>query len=88
MSSWRNEPVIRHDVVIIPVIWLAVGLSLLIHVAALWIWLPRLPFLSPEIAGRNDATGALTVQLTDKRAERQREAGGSEASAPVSQARI
>ncbi len=88
MSSWRNEPVIRHYVVIIPVIWLAVGLSLLIHVAALWIWLPRLPFLSPEIAGRNDATGALTVQLTDKRAERQREAAGSEASAPVSQARI
>lgn len=88
MSSWRDEPVIRHDVVTIPVVWLAFVLSLLVHVTALWIWQPRLPFLSPEIAGENDATGALTVQLTDKRTERQREAAGAEPSAPVSQARI
>jgi len=88
MSTWRDEPVVRHDVVTIRVIWLAFVLSLLAHVTALWIWLPRIPFLSPEIGGKNDATGALTVQLTDRRTERQRDATSSEPAAAVSQARI
>jgi hypothetical protein len=88
MSSWRDDPVIRHDVVTIPVVWLAFVLSLLVHVTALWIWLPQIPFLSPGAMADSSATGALTVQLTEQRAERSSPPANGEPEAPVSQARI
>lgn len=41
MSDSRN-PGRRHDVLEIPIIWAAIALSLLLHLAALWLWLPSL----------------------------------------------
>src|SRR4030095_7060605 len=52
----------RNDVVVIPRIRVTFAMSILIHVAALWILLPRLPLLLP---GPDDAkiTDRLQVQL-------------------------
>ena len=54
----------RHDVIAIPVIWVAVGLSILVHLAAL-IWSPRFRLLSMEVRepGR---TSALAVRLVPR----------------------
>ena len=58
--NWRNAPK-RHDVIAIPVIWVAVGLSLLVHLAAL-VWSPRSRILTTE--GREPGrTSALAVRL-------------------------
>jgi len=53
----------RSDVVVIPRIRVTFALSILIHVAALWILLPRLPLLSPGM-DQAQATDRLQVQLT------------------------
>ena len=62
--NWLQPPK-RHDVVTIPIVWIAVVVSLLVHVAALWILLPRLPLLTTNAreAGR---TGSLAVQLAPR----------------------
>jgi outer membrane biosynthesis protein TonB len=59
--AWHGEPRRRQDVVTIPTVWLAVVLSLLVHVAALLLVAPRLRFL----ADARDATqtSSLAVQL-------------------------
>jgi hypothetical protein len=46
-----------------PTIWVAVALSLLIHVAVLWQWLPRLRFPSLDELELGDARGSLVVRL-------------------------
>ena len=57
----------RSDVVIIPRIRVTFALSILIHVAALWILLPRLPLLSPA-QQRDQASDRLQVVLAAPRA--------------------
>ncbi len=52
----------RSDVVIIPRIRVTFALSVLIHIAALWILLPRLPLLRPGEA-RDQASDRLQVEL-------------------------
>ena len=52
----------RSDVVIIPRIRVTFALSILIHIAALWLLLPQLPLLSPGEA-QEQATDRLQVQL-------------------------
>ncbi len=47
----------------VPTIWVAIALSLLIHVALLWQWLPRLRFPSLEELELGDARGSLVVRL-------------------------
>jgi hypothetical protein len=47
----------------VPTIWVAIALSLLIHVAVLWQWLPRLRFPSLEELELGDARGSLVVRL-------------------------
>ena len=46
-----NDPYARYygrsDVVVIPRIRVTFALSILVHIAALWILLPRLPLLTP-----------------------------------------
>lgn len=61
-KRWSRERRQRHDVVTIPIIWLAAVLSLLIHVAALWIVLPRLRSLAD--AHEVGQTSSLAVQLS------------------------
>ncbi len=49
MNDLRDElPGTRTDVVSIPTIWIAAALSLVIHLAVLWEWLPRLRLPSPD----------------------------------------
>jgi len=54
----------RRDGVTIPTIWVAFALSLLIHIAALWQWLPKLrPPPSPDEMKLGEANGSLLVRL-------------------------
>jgi hypothetical protein len=48
MRYWHDAPKRRGDVVTIPILWLTLILSLLVHLAALWEVLPKLPLLHGE----------------------------------------
>jgi len=63
VSDRLDESRNRRDGVTIPTIWVAVALSLLIHAAALWEWLPQLRLPSLEKSERGDANGSLVVHL-------------------------
>ena len=62
MSDWLDETRNRHDVVTVPIIWVAILLSLLVHVAVMWWWLPnmRLPMFDKSDQGQS----SLQVRLT------------------------
>lgn len=63
MSARLDDFRYQRDGITVPAIWVAVALSLLIHAALLWGWMPkmRLPlFEDPE---RSEAHGPLVVQL-------------------------
>jgi hypothetical protein len=49
--------------VTIPAIWVAFALSLLIHAAAMWQWLPKLLPPSPDEIKPGEANGTLLVRL-------------------------
>jgi len=57
----------RNDVVVIPRIRVTFALSILVHVAALWVLLPRLPLLSPG-KEPGEASDRLQVQIAAQRA--------------------
>ena len=63
MSDWHDGFRNRRDVVTIPVLWLAIALSLLVHLAAMWEWLPRMRVPSLDARERGRASGSLEVQL-------------------------
>lgn len=63
MSDWLYEFRSRRDSVAIPTIWVALALSLLIHVAVMWQWLPRIRLPSLDEPERSDARGQLRVRL-------------------------
>ena len=48
MRYWHDAPKRRGDVVTIPILWLTLILSLLVHIAALWEVLPKLPLLNGD----------------------------------------
>jgi len=56
----------RRDGVTIPTIWVALALSLLIHVAVLWQWRPKLRPPSPDEITLGEANGALLVRLAPR----------------------
>ena len=55
----------KFDSVTIPTIWVAFALSLLIHIAVLWEWLPKLTLRlpSPDELKQGEAGGLLVVRL-------------------------
>ena len=55
----------RHDVVMVPIVWIAVILSILLHLAALWLGPSRTRLLATE-APEQGRTGALAVQLAPR----------------------
>jgi hypothetical protein len=55
----------RHDVVMVPIVWVAVILSILLHLAALWLGPSRTRLLATEAPERG-RTGALAVQLAPR----------------------
>src|ERR1700676_1558745 len=57
--TWRND---RRGITI-PTIWLALLLSLLIHLAAVWPWRPHVLRPSSEQAERESGSSSLSVQL-------------------------
>lgn len=63
MSDWHYGSPNWRDGVTIPTIWVAVALSLLLHVAVLWRWLPQLHLLSPNEPERGQPGAVLAVQL-------------------------
>ncbi len=59
----------RHDVVAIPTIWMAIALSVLVHIAVLfllWLWKPEILFPSAEGPDRGRSGGSLMVRLAPK----------------------
>ena len=66
MSDWQTESVKRHDVVTIPVIWVAIALSLLFHGAMMWTWLPRMRSLSIADVERGETTTSLVARLAPR----------------------
>ena len=63
MAHWHNAPRRRGNVVTIETIWLAILLSLLVHLAALWEFLPQLRALSPDALDKGNASERLEVRL-------------------------
>src|ERR1700737_4228949 len=63
MSHWLDEPRDRQDVVTIPRLWVTVALSILIHVAVLFIWIPRTHLLTPGDQEQDQLTDRLQVRL-------------------------
>jgi hypothetical protein len=66
MSDWLPELRVGYDRAAIRTIWVAFALSLLIHLAVLWPWLPRAHFLSLENPARGNASGPLIVELAPR----------------------
>ena len=54
MDDWRSGPDYRHDVITVRVIWVAFALSLLVHVAALWMSPPLMRSLTLDPAARTE----------------------------------
>ena len=63
MSDWVDDSRGRRDGVTLPTIWVAMALSLLLHVAVLWPWRPQLRLLSLHNPERGPASATLAVRL-------------------------
>jgi hypothetical protein len=63
MNELSDEFRTRRDGVTIPTIWIAFALSVILHVALMWKWLPHIRLPSLEEADRGEARGSLVVQL-------------------------
>jgi hypothetical protein len=63
MSHWLDEPRVRQDVVTIPKLWVTIALSILIHVAVFFIWIPRMQLLTPGDQEQDQVRDRLQVRL-------------------------
>jgi len=63
MSHWLDEPRHLHEVVTVRTLWVTIALSLLVHLAALFVWLPRIPLLTPPGEGEELVNDRLQVRL-------------------------
>jgi type IV secretory pathway VirB10-like protein len=63
MSHWLDETRVRQDVVTIPRLWVTIAASVLIHVAILFIWIPRTHLLTPGDQEQTQLTDRLQVRL-------------------------
>lgn len=68
MTGGRNSRGRRHDVVAIPTVWLTFLLSLCIHIAALWLIVPKLEKLMGTSAAETPAGASLAVRLEPRAA--------------------
>lgn len=67
MIDWLDAP--RYGRLSVPTIWVALALSLLIHLALLLVWPRQLHSLSLEDAERGNASGPLVVELAREPSE-------------------
>ena len=63
MSHWRSPPAKRYDDIRISAIRVAFVVSLLVHAAALWTFLPKLRLLTPSEETQGEAGSPLAVKL-------------------------
>jgi len=63
MSHWLDEPRYRHELVNVRTLWVTLALSLLVHLAAILLWLPRTPLLALPGDGKELASDRLQVRL-------------------------
>jgi hypothetical protein len=63
MSHWLDEPRYRHEMVNVRTFWVTLALSLLVHFAALFLWLPRIPLPGLPGEGQELANERLQVRL-------------------------
>jgi hypothetical protein len=63
MSHWLDEPRARQDVVTIPKLWVTIAASILIHLAVLFIWIPRMHLLTPGDQEQDQVSDRLQVRL-------------------------
>jgi len=63
ISRWFDEPRTRQDVVAVPILWLTIALSILIHVGALFLGIPRTPLFATKGPEQDEANERLQVQL-------------------------
>ena len=63
MKHWSDESPRRGAVVAVPLVWLAFILSLIIHVAVMWIWLPRIRLVAANPQEESQSGGPLAVRL-------------------------
>ena len=66
MNDWRSGPGYRHDVITVRVIWVAFALSLLVHIAALWMSPPLMRSLTLDSSEGKEPTRALIAQLAPR----------------------
>ncbi len=64
MNRWQDQPRDAHERVTIRTIWLTLALSILIHIGALFVWLPRTPILASMEPDLGEASAPVQVQLT------------------------
>ncbi len=62
MSRWQDQPRDRHESVTIRTIWLTLALSILIHVAALFVLIPHMRTVSDELE-QAEASAPVQVRL-------------------------
>jgi hypothetical protein len=63
MRHWLDEGRYRHEGVTVPRLWVTITLSLLIHGAALFLWLPQTRLLAPWSPEQDQAEDRLQVRL-------------------------
>ena len=64
LISWHHIFPPRRDALAMRSIWVALVLSLLVHLFVLWEWLPRLRPLALDSLAKGDAEPALAIRLT------------------------
>jgi hypothetical protein len=71
MNDWRTRPGYRHDAITVRVIWVAFALSLLVHVATLWMSPPLMRALTLDPASRAEPAAALVARLAPRSISRE-----------------
>src|ERR1039457_1105112 len=63
MTHWIDELRPGQDVVAVPRVWLMIALSILIHIAILFLWVPRTRLFNPGDQDEEQIADRLQVQL-------------------------
>jgi outer membrane biosynthesis protein TonB len=63
MSHWLDELRSRQDVVTVPRVWLTIAVSILIHLAILFLWVPRTRLFGPGDQEEEPTNDRLQVQI-------------------------
>jgi outer membrane biosynthesis protein TonB len=63
MSHWLDELRSRQDVVAVPRVWLTIAFSILIHLAILFLWVPRTQLFGPKDQEEEAANDRLQVEI-------------------------